>query len=278
MKKILIADDDKNSSLILTGILNEYYEIIPAYNTPDMFVLYDSENVDMIIISSGFQQISPANLISTLKKSKKNERTPIVVIASEITQNLVIDCKKTEVSDLIKKPYEPINLITRIADTFIKNTPLRERRDELTGLNNRVFASDKIQEWMNSEKSPTGSMMLIDIDKYTFARGSVDKTIIRNCAAILQKQLNKGEVLSRLSDSRFIVYTKNLSDRDSVKMKAEMLIKYLEKETKPENLSVTIGLAIFPEHGTDYADLFKNCDLALHLAHQQGKNIVCFYN
>lgn len=278
MKKILIADNVQNSSLILTSILNEYYEIFPAYNEIDMFSMLESEELDLIVLSDGFQGRLISDIIPMIKKKDKSRSALTILLSSAITQALVMECKSLNVADLIKKPYEPVNLITRIAEALVKATPVRERKDELTGLRNRVFAGEQIQEWMSSEQNSGGTMMLIDVDKYSYASGCVDKPTIKECASVMVKLLEKEDVLSRLSGSRFIAYLKNITDRSTAMMKAESVLRNLSETAGSGGLYISIGLAISPADGENYDDLFKKCDMALHFAHQKGTNTACFYN
>ena len=44
------------------------------------------------------------------------------------------------------------------------------------------------------------------------------------------------------------------------------------------NISVSIGIAIYPEHGEDEIELSKNADLAMYYAKQGGRNIAMIYH
>ena len=45
-----------------------------------------------------------------------------------------------------------------------------------------------------------------------------------------------------------------------------------------QKLGVSLGIALFPNHGTDYETLFDNADKALYAAKHRGRNRYVFYS
>lgn len=80
----------------------------------------------------------------------------------------------------------------------------------------------------------------------------------------------------------FMVLMKGISDRNLIENRCSQLISICRQLFHPQlqncPLGCSIGIALSPEHGTTYNDLFKRADQALYWAKNNGKNTFCFFD
>ncbi|MDX1390970.1 MAG: GGDEF domain-containing protein, partial [Rheinheimera sp.] len=92
--------------------------------------------------------------------------------------------------------------------------------------------------------------------------------------------VRKSDTVARFGGDEFVILLTGLLNRDDAAIVAE---KILHRLSQPINLSVgevqvgaSIGIAVYPEDGTDSARLLKVADNLMYRIKQQGKNHYCF--
>ncbi|RUM40246.1 MAG: hypothetical protein DSY70_04125 [Desulfobulbus sp.] len=88
-------------------------------------------------------------------------------------------------------------------------------------------------------------------------------------------------ILARLGGDEFVVLFKNITNRDEVKSRVEALQADVFGEYElygniKLSLKGSMGIAIFPEHGTSYQQLIKAADMAMYKAKSKGNGSLCF--
>ena len=158
--------------------------------------------------------------------------------------------------------------------------------DPLTSLNNyRYFRTESERELLRSEryKKPF-SLAIIDIDNfkpYNDSHGHLagDKVLIA-LAKLLKENTRKSDITARYGGDEFIIIlpelelnqAKSLAEKLCDKMHQSEDLKKLD--LKSVGLSISIGIASFPESGKTIDKLLKKADDALYAAKKSGKNTV----
>src|SRR5262249_41457810 len=98
----------------------------------------------------------------------------------------------------------------------------------------------------------------------------------------LRGALRTGDVVARLGGDEFVVILTEASDRGDVERISGVLLALL---SEPIHLgghechtSASIGIAMFPDNGSDAQSLTKSADMAMYLAKEDGKNGFRFSN
>lgn len=146
--------------------------------------------------------------------------------------------------------------------------------DELTGLKNKSALTKEINEFLVDSLTDKGIMFMLDIDRFkaindTYGHDIGDR-VIAQLGIFLGKVFSNNEVTGRFGGDEFIVFIKNTDNMDAVKNFAEEIISGASQNVVlPDNknkVSVSIGVAIYSGHETNYSDLFKKADIALYKA------------
>ncbi|CUH52999.1 sensor domain-containing diguanylate cyclase [Shimia marina] len=158
-------------------------------------------------------------------------------------------------------------------------------RDPLTGLFNRRHMTETLRKAINDSQRSTDpfSVIAIDVDhfkKFNDTHGhDAGDMVLRAVGSVLQQDCDGDEVACRPGGEEFTVILPNC-DRETAQERAEGLrsavenikVRYGEK-TLPR-VTISVGLAIFPEHGTLPQMLLRSADDALYQAKALGRNRV----
>lgn len=158
-------------------------------------------------------------------------------------------------------------------------------RDSLTGLFNRRYLEESsFRELKRAarEEKPMGVIML-DIDHFKdfndiFGHDAGD-TVLREIGLLLKQMSRESDIACRYGGEEMILILPDAS-KENASLKAEQIgraIKNLRVKHGEELLSsitVSIGVACFPEDGRSWNDLLRAADRALYLAKNQGRDRV----
>lgn len=181
--------------------------------------------------------------------------------------------------------------ITEHLGLTLANIRLRDKlraesiRDLLTGLFNRRF----MEEFMARELSRAHrkqlqvGVLMLDIDHFkdfndTYGHHGGDE-VLRQLSLLLQANIRAGDIACRFGGEEFILILPEATC-DSLCQRAEairtavqsMQIEFQRKLFRP--VSVSVGAAVFPDHGSNPSALLSAVDQALYRAKEKGRNRV----
>lgn len=158
--------------------------------------------------------------------------------------------------------------------------------DDLTRLPNRTLIKERIEQALlqHARHNEILALLFIDLDGFKevndrFGHDAGDELLVK-LADILKDTVRKSDTVARFGGDEFVILLTGLLSRDDAAIVAQ---KILYQFSQPVTLSVgpvqvgaSIGIAIYPEDGTDSAKLLKVADSLMYRIKQQGKNQYCF--
>lgn len=151
--------------------------------------------------------------------------------------------------------------------------------DVLTKLPNRRLFEQKVTEQLQYKKQKL-AFIYLDIDNFKHINDSMghaagDKLII-NTAKVLAEQIKAPSIVSRLSGDEFAIVLVDIEESNQVVSKVKQILESFRRPWILENqkfyISVSMGIALYPEHGEDLSSLMKHADAAMFHIKEQGKN------
>lgn len=176
-----------------------------------------------------------------------------------------------------------------LSNRLIRNLKKESTKDFLTGLNNvRNFHLLYYAALQNAqEKSESLSVVVTDIDYFkkvndTYGHQAGD-AILKQLSEILKKGCRSFDIVSRNGGEEFsIILTNcpfniafNIAERIRKIVEAH---KFILPDNNEINITVSLGIATYPDTTKDTTSLYKNADKALYKAKNNGRNRVCYYN
>jgi diguanylate cyclase (GGDEF)-like protein len=173
----------------------------------------------------------------------------------------------------------------------LTNIELRERlenmalRDGLTGLYNRRFLDEMLERDLAKLKrdNKAAALMLLDVDHFkrfndTHGHQAGDEAL-RRVATALASSVRASDVVCRYGGEEFLVFLPDCSIAEAT-AKAEAIRAAVAGtsmsigERVIPNVTISIGLAMFPDHAATRAQIISAADAALYRAKGAGRNRV----
>lgn len=158
-------------------------------------------------------------------------------------------------------------------------------RDPLTGLFNRRHMTDQLRKLISRSQASgsTVSLLAVDVDhfkKFNDNHGhDAGDMVLRAVGSVLQQSCDGDEIACRMGGEEFTLILPDSSPAD-VLARAEKLRKAVEdiavrygEKTLPR-ITISLGVAHYPTHGTMPQDLMRSADDALYDAKARGRNQV----
>lgn len=275
-KSILVAGDSQDFQNIVKAIFSENRTLLCASSSGDVYGFLESRPVHLIIISVKFEQNPAFKFIAKLRSMEKRiSEIPVVMLTNTVNPELSDASAKHDIY-IVRLPVEPISFEADVNEIIIKNSKNYEKPDIVTGLIKKQYAEEQIAELLAEGKK--GALLLISIDSYSFASAGINPESLLKCRDVIRETISKEAVLAVANKHSFILFVPELRERSDIEDYGTRIIESFNDKAAKKKVYVSIGLASTDRHGSDYTDLFQQCDLGLGLARSQGKNKACFYS
>ncbi|MFA5960710.1 MAG: EAL domain-containing protein [Tatlockia sp.] len=160
--------------------------------------------------------------------------------------------------------------------------------DTLTGLANRALLQDRIQQAIVSYRrhQVAFAILFFDLDRFKLINDSLGHTagdeLLTVTSERLMSAIRAGDTLSRLGGDEFVMVITELKKLDYLKMIANKLLQKVKGPVKIGDfklvLTCSMGVAVYPEDGTEVATLLSNADAAMYHAKRLGGDQYQFYS
>lgn len=159
--------------------------------------------------------------------------------------------------------------------------------DPLTGLVNRRRLAEELDQRLVEARRDRQfvAVLLIDVDQFkdvNDSRGHIaGDELLAALADLLRDRLRTTDVISRQGGDEFVLVVSTL-DCDAPRCLGEDLVRLIGEHSftvggLPLRVTVSIGLARFPEDGSNAGELLSRADLAMYRGKERGRNQLCSY-
>lgn len=161
------------------------------------------------------------------------------------------------------------------------------RHDVLTGLPNRAWIEEHLNERLHQLPHSNGklALLLLDLDRFklindTYGHHTGDDLIVE-IGQRLSSLLPVQDAVGRLGGDEFVVMVSNVENEQQVAALCQQIITRL---AEPMNLrghtlwvGVSIGVALSPRHGMERLELMRKADISLYAAKAEGRGRYCLF-
>jgi diguanylate cyclase (GGDEF)-like protein/PAS domain S-box-containing protein len=177
-----------------------------------------------------------------------------------------------------------IGILTDISE--IKSTQIRYQHlathDVLTSLPNRLLFEERMVQAVSRSvrNDKLGAILFLDLDRFktindSLGHGVGDK-LLHQVAARLISICRTEDTVARFGGDEFVILLEDIESQYQVTQFAEKVLHVFDKKFHVQdnqfNISTSIGISLFPEHGADVEQLVKQADVAMYEAKNSGRN------
>jgi len=158
--------------------------------------------------------------------------------------------------------------------------------DALTDLPNRFLALDRLKQVINDTRHDEPvAVLFLDLDDFKKVNDSLghetgDKLLIE-AAERLTQTVRSADTVARLGGDEFIILLQGLKNAADTRPVVEHLLKQFRAPFRVDGrelmLTVSIGIAIYPDNGKSSSELLRNADSAMYHAKELGRNTFSYF-
>jgi len=174
--------------------------------------------------------------------------------------------------------------VRKLAEAHIEHLA---HHDSLTGLPNRLLFKDRLKLAIaNAERSGEKlAVCFIDLDHFKNVNDSVGHTLgdalLVTIAERLAACVRVSDTLARVGGDEFVILLGNLGSPAECAQVAEKVIAAaalpVSLEARAFGITASIGIALWPDDGSDAEILMRNADMAMYQAKNNGRNNYQFF-
>ncbi len=180
--------------------------------------------------------------------------------------------------------------LKRLTDKLVasqEELTYRANHDQLTGLANRLWIETLVNERISTLKPGEKlALAFMDIDHFKqvndFYGHAVGDALLKAVADRLRADIRADDLVGRISGDEFVMALGPINDDVLATGLIERLRERLRQPFAIDGMmlpsSATIGVSVFPDHGTDYETLKRNADMAMYHAKSSSKGSIGFYS
>ena len=181
----------------------------------------------------------------------------------------------------------------RVVSGFIQNVD-RDRRhlhtlirqlekDPMTGLYSKSYTPQLVNKIL--QRGGRHALLVLDLDHFKEVNDHlghhVGDAVILDMALYFRKIFRRTDVLGHIGGDEFAMLLRDVEDRQQIYDKCLQIRNCLRRKYAHDNIeinvSASIGVALYPEHGKKYEALFQRADSALYAAKQAGRDRAVIY-
>ncbi|MBF0277177.1 MAG: diguanylate cyclase [SAR324 cluster bacterium] len=298
--RIAVIDENYNDRLIIGGVIRTEWSEAIVSEFDDMTVFLDdamNHNFDLYIVDLEFKHHfkTQEEAIKSAFKTLKIHGIPIFAISrlcSDVAEREKL--MKLGVNEMLAKPFAVFDLKHSIIKSRVGYYQQRELdlieqdadTDRLTGLANRRRLDQFLEALFTiyPENQKPFSLVIADVDNFKFYNDThghqMGDVVLAGVASVFASSVRKGDLAARFGGEEFVMILPNC-DKANATLVAEKLRQAMEDEEFPMqeqqplgNLTVTLGVATFPDDASDIEELLKKADDCLYIGKESGRNTV----
>jgi diguanylate cyclase (GGDEF)-like protein/PAS domain S-box-containing protein len=154
--------------------------------------------------------------------------------------------------------------------------------DALTALPNRVLLQDRVEVAIEHAKRGNRqvAVMLLDLDHFKQINDSlghgVGDAVLQEVATRLRNTVRHSDTVARMGGDEFCVVLSDMDERGEASLVAHKILEAVRPAmvlgTRELHITVSIGIALYPDDGAELATLLQNADIAMYASKRQGRN------
>lgn len=301
-KTILIADDDDvDREKIRRSLMriNSEFKIIEASSGHDALEYVKQMQFDCIFIDNFLGDTTGVDLAAEIQKHI-NSAIPIIMITGLGSEQLAVKAMQNGIYDYLPKKNITMEKLDSTLSSCLKRAELErtlsEARnklqrmslyDELTGLPNRYLFFDRLNQSIHNSSRDKRRFVVMMMDMNFFKEVNdnlgheIGDGVLAKIGDRLEVLMRKSDTIARLGGDEFACILAGTDSIEGAISCAEKIITAVNEPIAINNhicqLGISIGIAMYPQHGSESNTLLSNADHAMYSA-KRSQRKYCVYS
>jgi len=216
---------------------------------------------------------------------------PFVLVSGAVGEDMAVAAVRLGAADYVLK--DRLGRLGTAVENALEQAKLRRRQQEgqkalehqalhdgLTDLPNRLMFRQQIETALADR--PRFAVLLLDLDNFreindTFGH-KIGDGLLGQIGPRLRRQLDAGDLVARLGGDEFGILIRDADAGHAMKV-ADAILRVERPfliEGHPLEVTASIGITVFPEHGSTAETLLQRADVALYVAKRSGNSAAVY--
>ncbi len=312
--RLLVVDDDASTLMLLGKLLRDAgYAVYSACNGTEAMQRALACRPHLVVADWLMPEIDGLQFCRTLRQTEIGRGVYLVLLTAVEDESRLVEAFEAGVDDYVLKPVNPKMLLARLRAgervvrlqaevesdrermrRFSSEVQANNRRleqvallDALTGIPNRRYATERIQqEWSAAGRGGRSlACMLIDVDHFKRINDThghdVGDLVLQRVADTLKHTARTQDVVCRIGGEEFLMLCPD-TDAAAAAQCAERMRKAVALLRIPVGscvlqLTISVGVAAMDAGMASPDSMLKAADQAVYAAKQAGRNRICTF-
>lgn len=295
VREVLLVEDNLIDAQLIRRLLRRvggaYYRITHVRTLNDAILSAEELTPDVILADLNLPDSRGTDTVTSLQTSYPD--IPLVIVSAWEDEAISLRSVKAGAQDyLVKGHIDGANLhrIIRYA-VERKRTELELVRlahyDQLTSLPNRTLLRERVEHAIaRAMRAGTGvATLVLDMDRFKEINDmlghDVGDALLVEVAERIGTSVRDHDTVARLGGDEFAVVLEGVSEAKEVLPVIERITDSLTELTSLKGheikSSISVGIAMYPENGSNLSELLRAADLAMYQAKSSGRGCYQFF-
>jgi len=301
---IMMVDDEPIMMDLVQTFLEDagYSNFVTTDRSTEAMGLIARERPDVVLLDLMMPEVSGFDILQSMRSDRAFEHVPVIVLTSSNDAETKLKVLELGATDFLAKPVDPSELSLRLRNTLAAKAYQDHLTyyDALTELPNRRMLLDRLSSVFADARRhrKAAAMLHIDLDRFKEINDTLGPRegdgVLKVVAQRLEQYVRSSDAItslgrevswrnpSRLGGDEFVVLLPQIHRVEDAARAARRILALMEKPflVGGEEVFVTlsIGIAVFPNDGDETDTLVKHAGIATRYAKQQGRSTYRFYS
>lgn len=282
---LMVVDDDPQVLDFLRTLLEPWGFQLTLLDKPQQFwQTIEKSPVDLLIFDVEMPELSGIDLCQVVRNDSRWSELPILFLSAHTDRETVQRVFLAGADDYVTKPIVGPELIARVLNRLERIQILRKLTeiDSLTGLVNRGKSVHNLNYLLDIAKRQNQNLCLVILDLDNLQQineeygHDIGDKILKRLGEILKQSFRREDVVARWDGDEFVIGLYGITEKQGLE-RINTIHKILNKQHFADinypnfTASFSIGIANYPEHGSDLQELYNAAKASLNRAKESRK-------
>ena len=284
--KVMAVDDDPLLLDVVRQFLQPWgLQLTTLEDSSKFWRTLETCNPDILILDVEMPQFNGIELCQVVRNDPTWNSLSILFLTSHTDAETIHRIYQAGADDYVSKPITEPELVNRIFNRLERARLLKSlaETDQLAGISNHYTSKKELNRYLHLSMRHNQPLCLAILDLDFFKQVNdhyghlVGDKVIKRLGVLLRQHFRNEDIVARLNDDKFIIGMYGLNKESGVRRLNEVL-EIVRGEifsvagAAQLKMTVSAGIAQYPENGSQLQSLYQAANQALSLAKENGGN------